>query len=444
MEPSSESLTSDSGTLSEKRLPRMRHRSSSRLRCVLLGLLLLTAGLPIRAAERGFPLIQTYDPGLAEADIQSFDVATDSRGLVYVGNGGGLLTYDGAWWRNLPIGKAKAVFSLASGADGRIGVGGVDELGYLAPDAAGSLQYVSLVGQLPPGDRQFGQVMKLHSFGPGFAYLTDKWLRVWDGSRLTTVARFPGDRPFAVSFDVGETVYVWAREGLFRLAGTGLQPVAGGEVFRGRRVDMILPATSSIGSTGSDTGTLLVSVRGEGLFLFKNGQAVPFAPAASRWTAEKRLFTGLRLPDGRWALGSILGGVLLLRPDGEMDQVIDTGVGLSDDFVSGMALDREGSLWLALNNGLARVEVSSPLSVIDRRSGLQGERLRRGPPPRPALGGDVGGTVRRGGWRRSRHAGNPSVGLEPVVRGGRPARGRRVRSLRGPGRKSPRSPRHGG
>jgi diguanylate cyclase (GGDEF)-like protein len=182
------------------------------------------------------------------------------------------------------------------------------------------------------------------------------------------VARFPGDRPYASSFDVGAAFYVWTRDGLFRLVGTGLQPVAGGEVFRGRRVDVILPAT---GPEDIDGG-LLVSVRGEGLFLFKDGQAVPFAPAASRWTAEKRLFTGLRLPDGRWALGSILGGVLLLRPDGEVDQVIDTGVGLSDDFVGGLALDREGSLWVALNNGLARVEVSSPLSMIDRRSGLQG------------------------------------------------------------------------
>ncbi|HEV2846995.1 MAG TPA: diguanylate cyclase, partial [Thermoanaerobaculia bacterium] len=73
-----------------------------------------------------------------------------------------------------------------------------------------------------------------------------------------------------------------------------------------------------------------------------------------------------------WALGSVLGGLLLLRPDGMVDQMIDTTVGLADDYVTGMAMDREGSLWLSLNNSLARVEVASPLSVLDRRSGLQG------------------------------------------------------------------------
>ncbi len=363
MESSGGTLTDDSGTLFGKPPPQMLHRSTPRLRCLLSGLFLLALGIPAHAAERGFPLIQTYVPSVAEADTQNLDVTTDGQGLVYVGNGSGVLIYDGAWWRLLPVGKAKSVFSLSAGADGRVGVGGIDEIGYLAPDETGALRYVSLTNRIPLEERQFGQVGTVIARGSGFLYLTDRWLWFWDGSKLTTVARFSGVRPFATIFAADRDVYLWTQDGLFEIEGTDVRPVPGGEAFRNRRVDLILPA---------DRGSRLVSVRGEGLFLFQDGQALPFAPSASRWTAEKRLFNGRRLPDGRWALGSVLGGVLLLRPDGEIDQVIDTQVGLSDDYVSGMALDREGSLWLALNNGLARVEVSSPLSVIDRRANLQG------------------------------------------------------------------------
>lgn len=350
----------------------MRLPFLTRLRCLLAwGLLLvLMAMSPALAAdvamthteERGFPLIQTYDPALADADTQNFGIARDPRGFVYVGNGGGVLIYDGAWWRLIPIGKAKSVFSLASDARGRIGVGGVDELGYLAPDGGGTLRYVSLVGQLPPEQRAFGQIFRTAATDKGFVFLTAKWLLLWDGARMTTVATFPGDRPYATIFPVDGSVFAWTRAGISRLAGNRLVPVPGGEVFRDRRIDLILPAD----------GGLLVSVRGEGLFLFKDGQARPFATAASRWTAGKRLHDGIRLADGRWALGSILGGMLLLRPDGEIDQVIDASVGLADNFVNGAMVDREGSLWLALNNGLARIEVASPLSVIDRRTGLEG------------------------------------------------------------------------
>jgi diguanylate cyclase (GGDEF)-like protein len=315
-------------------------------------------------AERGFPLIQSYEPPVQGSSTQSFGIIRDPRGVLYIANLGGIVVYDGAWWQVIPIGKVGIAFSVASDASGRVAVGGTDDLGFLAPDAGGKLRYASLLGLLPASQREIGQIQSVYPWDKGFVFTTARWLLAWDGgSRIVTAATFPGDRPFAQSFLAGDRLFVWTRtEGLRQLAGTRLQPVPGGEVFRGRRIDQILAAD----------GGLLVSVRGEGLFLFRDGVATPFAPEASRWTAAKRLLAGCRLKDGRWALGSLLGGVLLLRPDGTIDQVIDSAAGLPDDFVSGMVTDREGSLWLALNNGLARLQVASPLSVLDRRSGLKG------------------------------------------------------------------------
>ncbi|HMB55224.1 MAG TPA: diguanylate cyclase, partial [Thermoanaerobaculia bacterium] len=117
---------------------------------------------------------------------------------------------------------------------------------------------------------------------------------------------------------------------------------------------------------------LLVSVRGEGLFLLADGAATPFAPQASRWTVDHRVLSSLRLADGRWVLGSVLGGLLIVAPDGRVEQTIDSRVGLADDLVYGLAADRDGSLWVALNTDMARVDVASPLSLVDRRAGLVG------------------------------------------------------------------------
>ncbi|MFL6232354.1 MAG: diguanylate cyclase domain-containing protein [Thermoanaerobaculia bacterium] len=342
----------------------MRLRSLQRL-AGSLAVLLLLAGAAVGQApprERGYPLIQTYEPAPPEASMQFFDMTRDPRGVLYFANLSGVLVYDGAWWQRIEVGKGISAFRVRSGRDGRVAVGGVDELGYLAPDGHGTLRYVSLTHLLPPAQRSLGQVLYIQATPRGFAFMTTRWLLLWDGTRITTVATFPGDRPYAGIFAAGPEVWAWTREGLARLTGTRLQPVPGGEVFRGRRVDQILAAD----------GGQLVSVRGEGLFLFRDGQATPFAPEASRWTAAKRIVSGDRLADGRWALGSVTGGLLLLRPDGTIDQVIDTAVGLPDDFVGGLVTDREGALWLALNNGLARIEVTSPLSVLDRRAGFQG------------------------------------------------------------------------
>jgi diguanylate cyclase (GGDEF)-like protein len=335
---------------------------------ILLGLLL--AGAAHAATERGYPLIQAYDPPLPEAETQSFGIVRDPRGVLYVANGGGVLIYDGAWWQIVPLGKETIAFALASDERGEVAAGGADELGVLRPDARGTLRFVSLRDRLPAAQRHFGQILTIQAIPgrPGsFVFTTARWLLLWDGTRFTTVAAFPGDRPYAESFLAGSTVYVWSRDGgLGRLAGPRLAPVAGGEVFRGRRIDQLLAAGDG------EAGGLLISVRGEGLFRFRDGRAAPFAPAASQWAQAKRVIAGSRLADGRWVLGSVLGGLLVLRPDGGVDQVIDSAAGLKDDFVSGLVVDREGSLWAALNNGLARLEVASPLSVLDRRSGLQG------------------------------------------------------------------------
>jgi diguanylate cyclase (GGDEF)-like protein len=321
------------------------------------------AGAAGRPGERGFPLIQGYAPPVEGAESQSYAIAHDPRGFLYVGNHGGLLIYDGARWQLVPIGRKQSAFSVACDAAGRVAVGGIDDLGYLDADAGGTPRFVSLAHLLPPAARQTGQVLQIVPAAGGFIFNVADRLLLWDGAALSTLAAYPPVRPYPEIFEVAGSTYVWSQAaGLSRLAGRRLAPVPGGESFRGRRVDALVP----------DGDGLLASVRGEGLFRLAAGRATPFAPEASRWAAAHRLLGGTRLAGGRWAFASVLGGLLLLLPDGRIEQVIDTAVGLPDDFVSGMAVDREGALWLALNKGLAKVEVASPLSVVDHRSGLKG------------------------------------------------------------------------
>lgn len=322
------------------------------------------AGATAHPREHGLPLLRTWSADDYDAGTQNFAVMQDARGLLYFGNLAGVLIHDGAWWRSLPIRNDAAVFALAHDDSGRIAVGGPDELGHLAPDVDGSLRYVSLVERLPPGARDLGDVRAVHTTRGGFAFVAERHLLLWDGSGLAVAADLPAGRTAKSTFDVDGRVYVWtAAEGLRVLAQRHLEPVPGGEQLRGRRVGLALPAGG---------GALLLALEGRGLYVFDRGRLTLFAPDASRWLAGRELSGGCRLPDGRYALASRLGGLLLLSPQGDVDQVIDTGAGLPDDYVRAVAPDREGALWLALDNGLARVELSSPLSVFDARAGLTG------------------------------------------------------------------------
>jgi len=89
--------------------------------------------LPAHAAlppsERGLPIIQTLAPDLPDAENQSFGIAADPRGPIYVANGGGVLVYDGARWQLAPVGRGGTAWSVAVGTGGRVGAGGNTDAG---------------------------------------------------------------------------------------------------------------------------------------------------------------------------------------------------------------------------------------------------------------------------------------------------------------------------
>lgn len=338
--------------------------------CLALAALAASPTLVANAqvSEQGFPLIQSFDLGSVSRSPQTFSVAQDARGLVFVGGLGGVMVYDGARWDKAANASSSAVFAVAAtpgktaAEAGPLGAGGVDDFGTFELGPDGDLVYHSLVQDLPPEQRAVGDVRSIIATPKGLLFVADRRIFLWQNGRLLGLSEHSEDGPRPTAHRVGDAVYVWLPQGLFELNGEQLQLAPGGESLAGRRVEAMLPAEAGA----------IIAVESEGLFHWLSGQLREFSPEASRWVAEKGVSAACRLPDRRYALGSKRGGLLLVTESGLVSQRIDTSLGLPDDVVTGLAVDREGALWIALNNGLVRIEVSSPLSIIDARAGLKG------------------------------------------------------------------------
>ncbi len=89
------------------------------------------------------PPIAQFRPDL---DIypQNFTITTDSASRVYIGNGDGVLIYDGEHWELTPTANGDIVRSLAYDGRERVYVGGYDDFGYLERDARGRFKYNNL------------------------------------------------------------------------------------------------------------------------------------------------------------------------------------------------------------------------------------------------------------------------------------------------------------
>jgi diguanylate cyclase (GGDEF)-like protein len=322
--------------------------------------LLLLCGVTAFAGERGYPLITVYPPEVHKGGPQTFDVAQDSRGVLYFGNLAGLLTYDGAWWRLIKLPDDQAASALAADANGQVVVGAVDELGYVARDSGGQAQYRSLLPLLPAAVRDFGDVRAACSTSEGFLFLADHRLLLWDGQtmrispvhdRLTSPRRCRATK---------SGVYLTGPNGLQTVDLRTFKLTDAGET---RRVDLAIDRGD---------GSLVISVRNAGLFSVTNGVAAPIAPAASEWLKNKLVTGGARIGDGRLVITTRQHGLILVAPDGAIDQIIDDAAGLPDAIITEAITDREGALWLAMEGPLARIDVATPVSLFDGRRGIKG------------------------------------------------------------------------
>jgi len=313
-----------------------------------------------RAREAGRPFVHKYLPKDYGAPEQNWAVVQDNRGVMYVGNNVGVLEYDGAYWRLIRVPNKTVVRSLAKDGAGRIYVGAVGELGYLAPDGSGNMQYVSLLDQVPADNREFADVWRTLVTPEGIYFQSPQYLFRWAGGRMRVWK--PTTRFYRAAVADG-TLYIGEPEtGLMKMVGDSLQEVAGGRQFADEPRCVVIPY---------DKDRILVGTRASGLFLADGRSISRFPTEIDDWLREMDLYRGADLPDGTIALATTGGGMAIIDRQGHLIEHLDASAGVGDSLYA-VYSDRQGALWAGMDGGLARIETPSPLSVFDRTSGLAG------------------------------------------------------------------------
>ena len=336
-----------------------------RTACLMTGLvLILSAGQRLWAQdyrEVGRSSIHNYTPKEYGASEQNWAIVQDHQGILHVGNTEGILAYDGVSWRTTALANRSTVRSLAVDARGTVYAGGQGDFGYLASGANGQYRWVSLLEHVPAEDRDVADVWQTLALPEGIYFAASDRLFRWDGRAIRT---WKAGTSFDRAFAAWDTFYVFQDGiGLMRLQADSLVTIPGTERLADEWVYTLLP-------WGTDD--LLLGTRRQGFFRLDETGLISFETDVDTLLADAHPYHAARLPDGTLALGTIRRGVVHLSADGRLLRVLDKTTGLLDDMVLYTYVDQEGGLWLGLNYGLVRVEVSSPLSFFDEETGLRG------------------------------------------------------------------------
>ncbi|MBL0158741.1 MAG: GAF domain-containing protein [Bryobacterales bacterium] len=348
---------------------------------VCLGAALLPAQKPAvtsAPARVGHPFVTHYIPNTYGGSAQGFSIAQDGRGVLYFGLGSGLVEFDGVSYRAIATPGNTVVRALTTDSTGRVYAGTVNDFGYLAPDASGQMQYVSLVEFIPKEQLGFQDVYSMAWTPQGlFVQAPERLLRLTPES-APTAERMPGKwqvkawrpqgRMSALFHIFGATYVRQTGAGLQRVNGDALELAPGGETFAKSSVQL-----APYSGTSLDDGEILIATPRLGFYLMSRSGVRRFPTDADALVERLGVSRMVTLQDGTFGLALGGGGFLNLDREGKTKIYLDRASGalLADGGLS-VFTGRDGLVWLGLQKGIAKIETPSSLSRFGESAGLTG------------------------------------------------------------------------
>lgn len=339
-----------------------RARTTFKFLFVVGFLMILLTGL--YSQGRGIKFLRNYSDDEYDHLPQNFGMVQGKNGLLYFANIAGVLEYDGVSWRLHYLGPI-LMKSLAIDESGTIFVGGGNnDIWRLSPNAAGQLNFVSLLDQIPKENKKFGSVRTTHALKGKVYFVAKNHLFIWNHKKMVTLKSI-GD--FKGSFIYNEEVIVQDSEkGMLRIVGNRLIPLPGGKQFGSSRIRIFTPFSGR-----GDNEIILTGSREMKLLLYDGQRTILFKTDLDAKFEDLKLHHGIRLSSGEFALGTRI-GLFILDSKGRLIQKFDRSTGLQNENVYYVFQDNYGNIWLCLDQGITKIQYNSPLTQFNVRTNLPG------------------------------------------------------------------------
>ncbi|HEY1006073.1 MAG TPA: triple tyrosine motif-containing protein, partial [Sphingobacteriaceae bacterium] len=308
----------------------------------------------------GVPFVQNYPKSVYRSGNQNWSVAKGARGVLYFGNSEGLLSFDGRFWKLYRLPNRQIVRAVATDSSGNVYTGGFGEIGYWNHDASGRFTYTSLVSRIPARHALNDEIWKIYVDGNRVIFQSFSRIYIYAGGRISVVETGSSllflhrakDRFFVEDLN----------QGLFELRGSRLNKVIPRRDLKGN-VLSILPYGA---------GSYIIGTAKSGLYLYDDRGIRPWPNQANEFLKKYQLNNGTVIQNRFLAFGTILSGVVILDMQGNIVQRIDKSSGLQNNTVLSLFTDEQQNLWTALDNGIDRIDINSPLYFYLDKTGRFG------------------------------------------------------------------------
>jgi ligand-binding sensor domain-containing protein/DNA-binding CsgD family transcriptional regulator len=319
--------------------------------------MLLLICLPIAVFSQntiGLPDVINYSKQTYSAGLQNWDIQQDKNGIIYIANNEGLLSFDGKNWTLFPLPNKTIVRSVAIGNDGKIYVGGQDEIGYFAPGKNGYLQYNSLIQLIPLKDKAFGDLWDIVVFKNDIFFRTTSKIFKFSNQSFVT---FKATNEWAyLGICNNQLLAQDAKNGILGFTDNVWQPLFVNNSFiENDPVTAILPINSD---------SALITTLKNGLFILSKTNIAKIESINNQLFKTNRIYAATKVNNQFTALATNNNGIYIIDNKGNVVQSFSKTEGLQNNNVLTIFLDNQSNLWLGLDNGVDFIAYNSAIKHI--------------------------------------------------------------------------------
>jgi ligand-binding sensor domain-containing protein/DNA-binding CsgD family transcriptional regulator len=303
----------------------------------------------------GLPDVINYPKLTYGAGLQNWDIKQDKNGIIYLANNEGLLTFDGRNWNLYPLPNKTIVRSVEVGPDGKIYVGGQDEMGYFVPTENGRLQYHSLTQFIPAKDKAFGDVWDIVFFK------NDIYFRaVYKIYKISneSVATFTAPKEWSFLGECNGRLYAHD----FTTGMMGFDNNVWEPLFEKNTLPDNDPVTSILSIEKANS---IITTLKNGLFILSSSGISKLESVNNQLFGSERIYAATRVNDEWIAIATNNNGIYITDLRGNIIQSFSKAEGLQNKNVLSIFLDNQSNLWLGLDNGIDMISYNSSIKKIN-------------------------------------------------------------------------------
>lgn len=308
----------------------------------------------------GSPSISNYKPEIYGASPQNWEVEITKSGLKAFANNDGILIFDNENWHLYKQPNKTITRSLGILDNEEILVGGQDEFGQLMGDKNGLIEYKSLLHTIAESHIDLEDIWQIEVVHDIYYVRTSHFVfKIEDGEFHIIHDNF---NPTFLR-QSNKSIFYNDEFGKIYKVEEGNNPELFASLPKGQTpIDLII----------TPQGIPLIFTLQHGIFQFKENKLQRWDSNANEFLTSRQIQKAIYTRNNQLVIGTRVGGVLILDPDGRCLYKLDKSNGLQNNGINDIKEDQNGDIWVAGYYGIDKILLSNNEAFFYPDNELQG------------------------------------------------------------------------